>query len=412
MTAETGYLIILAVALILSAFFSGSEISFVTANRLKIEIKNRQGKSGGALASWFVNKPENFLITTLVGNNFVNIAYSTVMSIFLIQTFDIKSIFLQTLISTTILLFAGEIIPKSMARQFADKLVFILAYPLRFFYFFLYPFVFISRMASLLIIRIIGIKPDSFDTFFNYKDVEMILEEGKINGSIDPGESEIIENVFELKDQKVRESMIPRTDIVAIDVSDNIEDCIRTFKESGFSKIPVYEEEIDNITGIIHAHDLFRQPKSLQEIIRPVMFVPEFKKSSELMKDFRDKKTSVAIVIDEFGGTAGLVTLEDLIEELVGDIQDEYDTDENILKKLDENVFLVSGRILVEDINEKFLIGMDQGDFETVGGFVIHNSGRIPHTGEKLELGRFQFTVIKATKNRLDLLKLQVNQTE
>ncbi|MBN8704796.1 MAG: HlyC/CorC family transporter [Bacteroidetes bacterium] len=412
MTIETGYLVILALTLVLSAFFSGSEISFVTANRLKIEIKNRQGKSGAALASWFVNKPENFLITTLVGNNFVNIAYSTVMSIFLIESFGIKSILFQTLISTTLLLFAGEIIPKSIARQFADKLVFILVYPLRFFYFFLYPFVFISRMASLFLIRIIGIKPDSFDTFFNYKDVEMILEEGKTNGSIDPGESELIENVFELKDQKVRESMIPRTDIVAIDVSDDIEDCIRIFKESGFSKIPVYEEEIDNITGIIHAHDLFRQPKSLQEIIRPVMFVTEFKKSSELMKDFRDKKTSVAIVIDEFGGTAGLVTLEDLIEELVGDIQDEYDTDENILKKLDEDVYLVSGRTLVEDINEKFLIGMDEGDFETVGGFVIHNSGRIPHTGEKLELGRFQFTVIKATKNRLDLLKLQVKQTE
>lgn len=412
MSTETGYLIILAITLVMSSFFSGAEISFVTANRLKIEIKSRQGRPGAILASWFVNKPENFLITTLVGNNLANIAYSTVMSLFLILVFDIKSIFLQTVLSTTLLLFAGEIIPKSLARQFADKLVFILVYPLRFFYFALYPFVFISRIASLLIIRILGIKPDSFDSFFNYKDVEMILEEGKINGSIDPGESELIENVFELKDQKVRASMIPRTDIVALDVSDNIEDCIRVFKESGFSKIPVFEKEIDNITGIIHAHDLFRKPQSLQDIIRPVMFVPEFKKSSELMKDFRDKKTSVAIVIDEFGGTAGLVTLEDLIEELVGDIQDEYDTDENILKKLDENVYLVSGRTLVEDINDKFLIGMDQGDFETVGGFVIHNSGRIPHTGEKLELGKFQITVIKATKNRLDLLKLQVKQNE
>ncbi|MCK6602178.1 MAG: hemolysin family protein [Bacteroidetes bacterium] len=400
----------IAGTLLLSAFFSGSEIVFVTANRLKIEIRHRQGKTGASLASWFVNKPENFLTTTLVGNNFINIAYSTLMSFFLIQSFGISDILVQTLISTTLLLLAGEILPKSIARQFADRLVFILAFPLRFFYGFLYPVVWVSRNASLVLIRLTGIRPESYDQFFNFKDVEMILEEGKSTGTINQDESELIENVFELKDQRVRESMIPRTDIVAIDQASSLQDCVAAFLESGFSKIPVFDEEIDNITGIIHAHDLFLNPENLQKIIRPVMFVPEFKRSGELLKEFRDKKTSVAIVVDEFGGTAGLVTLEDLIEELVGDIQDEYDTDDTLLKQLDDSVFLVSGRTLVEDLNEKFGIGMDQGDFETVGGFVIHNSGKIPHTGEKIIIGSFTFTIIKATQNRIDLLKLQVNR--
>jgi len=400
----------IAGTLLLSAFFSGSEIVFVTANRLKIEIRHRQGKTGASLASWFVNKPENFLTTTLVGNNFINIAYSTLMSFFLIQSAGISDILVQTLVSTTLLLLAGEILPKSIARQFADRLVFILAFPLRFFYGFLYPVVWISRNASLILIRLTGIQPESYDRFFNYKDVELILEEGKSTGTINQNESELIENVFELKDQRVRESMIPRTDIVAIDQASSLQDCVAAFLDSGFSKIPVFDEEIDNITGIIHAHDLFQNPENLQKIIRPVMFVPEFKRSGELLKEFRDKKTSVAIVVDEFGGTAGLVTLEDLIEELVGDIQDEYDTDDTLLKQLDDSVFLVSGRVLVEDLNEKFGIGMDQGDFETVGGFVIHNSGKIPHTGEKIIIGSFTFTIIKATQNRIDLLKLQVNR--
>jgi len=403
------YYLSLIIALVaLSFFFSGAEIAFVTANRLKIEIKLRQNKSGATLASRFVNKPEEFLTTTLVGNNLTHVLYSTVMTFYLVEAFGIQNIFIKSFISSIVILVFGEIIPKHFFKDFADHIIYFISYPLRFFYFLLYPFVYITSIAATVALKVFGVHSANVKTFFHRHDVQLLLKEGEDTGNLAPEESEIIENVFEMKDLKVRECMIPRTDIVSIDVQSNIQECMEQFVESGYSKMPVYEESNDNVVGIVYAHDLFKLPTVISEIMRPVMFVPESKKASELMKEFRSSKSSVAIVVDEFGGTSGLVTLEDLIEELIGDIQDEFDTDEYISRQLDEKTFLLAGRTLVEDLNENYHLGIEEGDFETIGGFIIDRTGRIPDSGEIIEIDSFTITVIKATKNKIDLVKLQL----
>lgn len=406
------YLVMIAVLLVLSFFFSGAEIAFVTANRLKVEIKLRQNKPDAKLASDFIHKPEDFLTTTLVGNNFVNVMYSTLMTVYLSEVMGIENIFVKAVISSVIILIVGEVIPKSIFREFADHLIFLIAFPLRLFHIILFPLISFTSSIATFLVKLLGVSSVNVAAFFHRHDIQLLLKEGEKTGSLAPEESEIIENVFELKEIKVRECMIPRTDISAVDINSEIQDCLQSFIESGFSKLPVYEESIDNVVGIVYAHDLFKSPASLNEIMREVMFVPESKRANDLLKEFRSSKTSVAIVVDEFGGTSGLITMEDLIEELVGDIKDEFDTEDHYLKQIDEKTYLLSGRIQVEDLNEKYHLGIEEGDFDTIGGFIIDHVGRIPMSGEKLEIGHFEITIIKATKIKIDLVKLIIRTGE
>lgn len=406
------YLLMIAILILLSFFFSGSEIAFITANRLKIEIKHRQKKPGAAIVHQFVHKPENFLTTTLVGNNFVNVIYSTVMAVYLTEVLGIDNLLINSIISSGIILVGGEVIPKSIFREFADQFIFIVAYPLKWFNFILYPFISFTSSIATYLVRLLGVNSDNVTKFFHRHDIQMLLKEGEKSGTFEPDETEIIENVFELKEIKVRECMIPRTDILAIDIHATMDECHQAFIKHGYSKLPVYADSIDNIVGIINSHDLFRSPKKLSDIMRDVMFVPEAKRANDLLKLFRDKKTSVAIVVDEFGGTSGLITMEDLIEELVGDIKDEFDTEEYYLKQTDDNTFLMSARIPVEELNEKFQFGIEEGDFDTIGGFIIDYVGRIPDAGETIEIGRFSITIIKATKIKIDLIKVVIKSEE
>ena len=406
------YLVMIMVLLMLSFFFSGAEIAFVTANRLKVEIKLRQNKPGAKTASEFINKPEDFLTTTLVGNNFVNVIYSTLMAVYLSEVLGIENILIKAVISSVVVLIVGEIIPKTIFREFADHLVFLIAFPLRFFQLMLLPFISLTSSIARHLVKLFGVNSVNVATFFHHHDIQMLLKEGEKTGTFDPEETEIIENVFELKEIKVRECMIPRTDISSVDIHSEIQDCMQVFIESGFSKLPVYDESIDNVVGIVYAHDLFKSPKKLNDIMREVMFVPESKRANDLLKEFRASKTSVAIVVDEFGGTSGLITMEDLIEELVGDINDEFDTEEHYLKQVDDRTFLLSARIQVEDLNEKYHLGIEEGDFDTIGGFIIDHVGRIPSSGEKLEIGNFDITILKASKIRIDLVKLVIRSGE
>lgn len=406
------YLVMIVVLLMLSFFFSGAEIAFVTANRLKVEIKLRQNKPGAKLASDFINKPEDFLTTTLVGNNFVNVIYSTLMAVYLSEVLGIENILIKAVLSSVVVLVVGEIIPKTIFREFADHLVFIIAFPLRFFQVMLLPFISLTSSIAKHLVKLLGVNSVNVAAFFHHHDIQMLLKEGEKTGTFDPEETEIIENVFELKEIKVRECMIPRTDISAVDVHSEILDCMQVFIESGFSKLPVYDESIDNVVGIVYAHDLFKSPKTLNDIMREVMFVPGSKRANDLLKEFRSSKTSVAIVVDEFGGTSGLITMEDLIEELVGEINDEFDTEEHYLKQVDDRTFLLSARIQVEVLNEKYHLGIEEGDFDTIGGFIIDHVGRIPASGEKLEIGHFDITILKASKIRIDLVKLVIRTGE
>ena len=407
--------------LLLSALFSGSEIAFVAANRLKVEVFARSSEVVGPIARDFIHNPAKLLTTTLVGNNLALVAYSTLMAILLeppLDTLysnlgvdgavaDIATLISQTVIASIIVLFIGEVLPKSILREIPTRSVFALALPLRTTYYLLLPLIKLASGASNLLIRWLRVDAESFTQFLR-RDFELILEESMRRGELDLDreESELLSNVLALNSIRVKESMVPRTDIKAIDDTMSLADVRRRFVETGHSKLLVYHENIDNIIGVAFAYDLFRQPTSISEIIRPLSAVPESKPSKDLLRQFLNDNISVALVVDEYGGTAGLVTLEDLLEELFGYIRDEFDEDERIVRRIDDHTLIVSGRVEIDELADKFQIELPEGDYETVAGYLMERLGSIPNTPEVFELDGFSFSVLESAANRIDLVKI------
>lgn len=410
---------------LLSGFFSGSEIAFVSANRLKLEIESRKGTFLSRSVAYFVRNPETFLTTTLVGNNIINVIYATLMAIFLIapiqSSYEVlfgtipshaMVLFIQTVIASVIIMIFGEILPKAFFRSQADFLVKVVSVPMRVTNWLLRPLILLSKSSSNVLVSWMGVGSERSEKIFRRQDMEMIFKELTDSGGgedFDREDSEILQNVLDLSSKRVKESMIPRTEMIAVEKSTSIEDVQRTFISSGHSKLPVYQDTIDDIIGVVFAQELFHSPETLPEIIRPVKLIPVSKKSKDLLTEFRQSNTSVAIVIDEYGGTAGMVTIEDLIEEVVGDIQDEYDTDEEIMKRISPGIYVVSGSVELEDLEARFPeIGLPDGadDFETVAGYIINHLGRIPKVNEELLIGHHKFIISKATPNKLETVKL------
>lgn len=414
--------------LALSAFFSGSEIAFVVANRLRVEVLARREGVVGPIVREFLKEPASFLTTTLVGNNVALVVYSTLMALYLdpplgrlftdVMHLDETASELavlagQTVIASLLVLVLGEILPKSIMREVANQAVFVLAIPLRVSYYLLLPMVKVASWTSSLLVRAFKADADSFDQFIR-RDFELIIEESRASGELDLDEegSELLSNVFAMSTIRVKESMVPRTDILAVEESASLEELHRRFIDTGHSKLPVYRENIDNIVGIVFSHDLFLNPPSLAAMMRPATFVPESKRSKELLREFLATGTSIAIVIDEYGGTAGLVTREDLLEELFGDIQDEFDTDDEVLRQVNETTFVASGRIHIDTLDERFGIVLPEGDYETVAGYLLERIGAIPAPQEAFELDGYRFIVLKSTISRIDLVRIIRLRTE
>lgn len=423
----TELLYILATILI-SGFFSGSEMAFVTANKLKLEIESRKDTFRGRSLAFFSDNPENFLTTTLVGNNIINVIYATLMAIFLVEPIQTiyqqlagvlpttaMILFIQTMVASVIILLFGEILAKAIFRVQADFLISFIAVPLRVTNYILSPLIYLTNRASGLIVNLFNIGSERSEKVFRRQDVEMIFRELKDSGGsqeIDHDDSEILHNVLELSNKRVRETMVPRTEIVAIDRNATIEELKKAFIESGFSKIPVYQDTIDDIIGVVFAYDLFSNPKSISQITRPVNLIPSSKKSKDLLTEFRQSNISVAIVIDEYGGTAGMVTIEDLIEEVVGDIQDEYDKENELIKKISNDIFLLSGSVELDELIEhhpEITLDFESGDFETLAGYIIHHTGRIPKVNEELLIHGNTFIITKATQSKLENVKLIIH---
>jgi CBS domain containing-hemolysin-like protein len=418
---------LILITVVLSAFFSGSEIAFVTANRLKLEIESRRGSWTGKVVNYFVRSPEKFLTTTLVGNNIVNVAYATLMTLFLVEPITalysqwigrtpspVTLLVVQTIVTSVLIMFFGEILPKALFRIHADWWVKAIAVPLQICNWILRPFIIVANQASKVVIRLV--QPDSEpneQVIFRRQDVELIFRELRDSGGsdLDREDSEILHNVLELSNKRVKESMIPRTEIVAIEKNTSIDETLKVFISSGFSKLPVYQETIDDIIGVIFAYDLFNNPKNLTEIMRPVKLVPASQKSKDLLTEFRKSNVSVAIVIDEYGGTAGMVTIEDLLEEVVGDIQDEYDTEDHIMKKLSNNTYIISGGVEIEDLLEAFPeinLPSETTNYETLAGYIINTLGRIPKVNEELLIDGNKFIISKATPSRIETVRLNI----
>ncbi len=401
-------LIILALLILLSGFFAASEIAFVVANKIKVEIKARKKNMAAENALHFINDPQDFFSVVLIGNNIVNVAFASVSTVFLSAFFGFGEIKIL-LLSTFVLLIFGELLPKYFARELADRVVFVSAIPIRIVSFILYPFVkFFSSISSLLT-QSSNLKPENIRNLFSKEDIESLVKESHEAGVVNKKESDIISKVFDLADQRVYEAMRPRTEIVGIEINQTIDEALDLFIESGFSKLIVYDENLDNIKGMILTYDLFKSPENLQSIIREVIFVPETKKSFDMLNEFLRKQSSIAIVIDEFGGTAGIVTIEDIIEELFGEIKDEYDVEEDICRRIATDTYLISGKVEIDFINEKYDLNILPGDYETIAGYVTTKLGRIPEQGEIVVLDNFTILIARSSNIRIDLVKLTVN---
>jgi magnesium and cobalt exporter, CNNM family len=401
-------LIILIGLIILSGFFSGSEIAFVVANKIKIEIKARKNNLAAQNANYFINNPHNFFSTILISNNIINIAFASLSTVLLASLFGFNE-YTILLISTFLLLIFGELIPKYFSRELADRVILISAIPTRIISFILYPFVKIFSSISTLLTESSDLNKENIKHIFSREDIENLVQESHEAGIVNEKESDIISKVLDLADQRVYEAMRPRTEIVGIEINQSIDEALDIFIESGYSKLIVYDDNLDNIKGIILAYDLFKNHDSLKNIIRDVIFVPETKKSIDMMNEFLEKHVSIAVVIDEFGGTAGIVTMEDLIEELFGEIKDEYDVEEDICRRIAEDTYLISGKVEVDFINEKYDLKIPAGDYETIGGYISAKTGKIPEQGEIIIIDKFTILIARASNIKIELVKLTIN---
>ncbi len=408
-----------------SAFFSASEIAFVAANRLKVEVKARQRGMVGRHILNFFEKPADFLTTVLVGNNVALVVYSTIMAVHLktpLEQFlqdqlqvpagglDVGVLLAQSVLAGIIVLFVGEILPKTITREVADRVLTFLALPLVAARTVLLPLVSVAGWASRMLVRVLEADEVPLAQLPR-RAFELVIEEGRQSGSLglDEDETMLLTNVFDLHAKRVKESMTPRTEIVAADESTTLEAFRALCIESGFSKLPVYRQNIDNVIGIAFAYDLFNNPAALSDIVRPIKFVPGAKPSRKLFREFRETNSSIVIVIDEYGGTAGLVTREDLLEELFGDIQDEFDSEDVLIRKLDAHNYQMSGRAEIDEINELYGLKLPTGDYDTIAGLLLEHTGTIPEPQEEFEVGGFRLTVLQATSSRVDLLKITVS---
>jgi len=403
--------IILILLILLSAFFSSSEMAFIVSNKLKIEIKARKKNLAAKSAYHFVKDSQNFFSTILIGNNVVNIAFASIATIVLSQHFGFSEYGILFSITIITLVF-GELIPKYIAREGADSLVLILSIPLRVLSIILYPFIKLTTGITKLVTERKQESVENLSHLFDKEDMKILVDEGHIAGNVKKEESSIIKKVFDFSDQKVYEAMRPRTEITGIEINDSVKSAVDIFIESGYSKILVYEENFDNIKGVILAKDLFGNPKEIKDIIREVEFYPETKKSLEILNEFLNSNVSMSVVVDEFGGTAGIVTMEDIIEELFGEIRDEYDTEDIICRKISRHSYIVSGKVEIDHINDKYNLDFPVGDYETIAGFIIDKLGYIPKLNETVRIDNYEFIIIRADNVRIDLVKLIIKSDE
>lgn len=403
-----------------SAFFSGMEIAFVSSNKLRFEMEKTNTLSTRILSK-FYQHPNNFISTMLVGNNIALVIYGILMAELIekrvlanIISNEAVIVAIQTIISTAIILLSGEFMPKTLFKINPNFTLKIFAVPTYILYIVLYP---ISRFSSILstgILRLTGKRVNKEDTekAFSKIDLDYLIEssidESDTEKDIEP-EIEIFRNVLDFSNIKTKDCMIPRTEIIAVDIETSKEELRNTFVENGISKIIVYKEDIDNIIGYIHSSEMFKAPENWQKNIRTIPIVPETMSAQKLMKQFMQQKRSLAVVVDEFGGTSGIIALEDLVEELLGDIEDEHDNKNIVAKETGDNEYILSGRMEIEEINEKFGLDLPESDdYQTLGGLILNEFQRIPKAKETINLDKFQFKIIKVTSTKIELVKLKV----
>jgi CBS domain containing-hemolysin-like protein len=417
-------LIPVVITILFSAFFSGMEIAFVTANKLKIEVDKNKDFLPARILSKFVKKPSRFIGALLLGNNIALVIYgiyiARILELPLRQLLpagagaEAMLLIAQTLVSTLIILLFAEFLPKILFRINPNSTLSFFAIPVYLFYILFYPvIIFFIGLSELTLKYLFKVNITQPDYAFGVVDLDHFLSEstaGKPEESEDYQEIQMFQNARDLGNIKLRECMVPRNEIIALNQNESIDKLNELFIESGHSKVLIYQESIDNIIGYTHSYDLFRKPVSIKEITKPVMIVPETMPASTLLNKFMGERRSVALVVDEFGGTAGMLTIEDIIEEIFGEIDDEYDVEELAEKQIDENTYLFSGRHEIDYLNQKYRLDLPESDdYETLAGFIISFHESIPAENEEIRAGNFLFTIVRASETRIEEVLLKVN---
>jgi putative hemolysin len=415
--------LLVIITLIFSAFFSGLEMAFVSSNKLIIELDKTKGLLSGKINSKLIKHPSDFIATMLVGNNISLVIYGIVMAI-IIEPFVFKILpanwssefiilIIQTILSTLLILIVAEFLPKVLFRINPNNILKFFALPAIIFYYLFYPIVHFIVFLSKLLLK--SFEKEDFSTeplvfssidLGNYvKDVNKeSLEKNEIEHEL-----QIFQNAIEFPNIKVRECMIPRTEIIAFEETDSIEHIKQLFIETNLSKILIYNGNIDNIIGYVNTFDLFKLPKTINSILRPVIIVPETMLAKKLLTIFIQQNRSIAVVVDEFGGTSGILTMEDVIEEIFGEIEDEHDTEDLIEKQIFENEYIFSARIEIDYINDNYQLQLPKSnDYETLAGLIIYHFESIPQLNEEIKIGKFLFKILKVSKTHIDLVKLKI----
>ena len=412
-------IVVTIVSVILSAFFSGMEIAFTSANRLRMEIDRKRGGFVGRIIELFVSKPGEYITTMLVGNNIVLVIYSMYMTK-LIHLLAAKmgvpmaedSVVIETIISTLVIIFFGEFTPKSIFKMRPNAFFRALVLPVYLIYLVLFPLSKLTTAIAFALLRLFGLKVKEEHSIKNFGriDLETLVDESvENNEKMQPNDIKIFQNALDFSDLRVRDCMVPRVDVEAVEIDTSIEELTRRFIDTNFSRLFVWEESIDNIVGYVTTKSLFRRPQSIKEILMPVRYVPEAMETERLMGEMIRTKQSVAVVIDEFGGTAGVISLEDVLEEIVGEIEDEHDTPELVEKVLKDNQWVLSCRLEVAYLNERYNLGLKESDeYDTLAGYIIAKYGSIPTVGTSIESEGKEIKILKSTSSRVELAKVRI----
>jgi len=422
-----GFLIIV-ISLILSAFFSGMEIAYVSSNKIHIEIEKKQGGLLSKLLTKITAKPSKFIATMLIGNNIALVIYGFYMGDMLVDWFAsylpssspiINSLFTelslltQTVISTLVILVTAEFLPKVFFQIYANSLLKLFAVPAYLFYI-LFSFIsdFVIWISDVILKHLFKTEGDEVQLAFtkvelgNYISEQM--ESVEAHDTVD-SEIQIFQNALEFSEVKSREVMVPRTELSAIEIHDSISNLNDLFTQTGHSKILVYKTTIDDILGYVHSFDLFKNPKNIKSMLRPVEYVPETMLAKDVLNVLIKKRKSLAVVLDEYGGTSGIMTVEDVIEELVGEIEDEHDTFELIEEKINNHTYIFSARIEVDHINETYKFQLPESEnYETLGGFIVNYTEGIPEKNEEIKIDQFHFTIKEVSNTKIELIELKI----
>ncbi len=414
---DSSQFLVIFISLLLSAFFSGIEIAFVSANKLKVELDKKSGNFPAKVYSYFMKHPGRFITTMLMGNNIALVVYGIKMGDLLDPFFftyipnSVAVLLIKTIVSTIVILVTAEFLPKAIFQINPNRTLNVFVAPVAIVYYALFPLVWLIMSLSDFLLRVVfNVPKEEQKPLFGMVDLDHFVREATATAADEDeieNEVQIFQNALDFSSVRSRDCMIPRTEIVAFDIEDDIEELWKTFIDTGLSKIVIYRENIDNIIGYVHSSELFKKPNAIKNILLPISIVPETMAGSEILELLISQKRSMAVVVDEFGGTSGLVTMEDVVEEIFGEIEDEHDTETLIEIKLDDLNYKFSARIEVDYLNEEYKLDLPESDeYETLAGLIISNHESIPEEGETIRVGNHLFKIIGVTDRRIDLVQL------